>query len=110
MTDLPRAVSLDQEFYADHSEQLARIADAITEQNDLLRQLAARADSPARPEPPAEGDGPKPVQLREPEPAAKPTSIEPDTLGRADEPAIEDKSTKATRTARTGRRSTKAGN
>ncbi|GAA0719928.1 hypothetical protein Drose_06225 [Dactylosporangium roseum] len=70
MDGLPRAVSIDQEFYADHSRQLGRVADLLAEQNDLIRQmLAARQDG--QPEPAAdERPGPHPVELREPDPPA----------------------------------------
>jgi hypothetical protein len=103
MPDLPAAVSTDQHFYAHHSEHLARIADAIDEQNELLRQvLAARqADQQDAIEEPAAEAGPVAVKLREPEPVAEPGTA-PAAL-REPEPAPSDDK-KPTRTARGGRR------
>jgi hypothetical protein len=103
MTDLPRAVNSEQMFLAHHGEQLARIADAIDEQNQLLRQvLTARqaghgdvADQPAE-------AGPVAVKLREPEPAAEAAPAPVDL--REPEPAPEPK---PNRPARGGRRTTK---
>lgn len=63
MPDLPRPVSVDQIFFA-------RLCDLLVEQNDLLRQtLTGRQEADIAPQP---ADGPQPVALREPEPAATP--------------------------------------
>ncbi len=107
MAELPRAVSTDHEFYAHHSAQLIRIADAIAEQNELLRQvLAARqADQPEPTEAPAEPGVPVAVELREPDAPSKTTRPAP--LAEPEPASADDK--KPTRTARGGRRSTKAG-
>jgi hypothetical protein len=108
MTDLPRAVNTEQLFLAHQCEQLDRLADAIGEQNELLRQvLTARQAGPAEPERPAAAEpadsGPVAVKLREPEPPTTSKSApEPAELR---EPAPEPK---PTRPARGGRRSTKA--
>lgn len=82
MTDLPRPVSTDQHFYANHGELLARVADLLAEQNELLRQVLTdrQAGQPEEVDP--ADDGPVAVELREPEPA----------------PADDPKTTRATRT------------
>jgi hypothetical protein len=104
MTDLPRAVNSEQMFLAHHGEQLTRIADAIAEQNELLRQVltARQAGQSDTTDQPAEA-GLVAVKLREPEPAAEaaPAPVEL----REPEPTPE---SKPTRTARGGRRTTKA--
>jgi hypothetical protein len=106
MPNLPTATTHELEYLADHSTQLGRVADLLTEQNELLRQvLTARQTDPAGPEPePAEDNtpaGPVPVKLREPDPPRDPAPAEL----REPEPAPEPK---PTRPARGGRRSTKA--
>lgn len=102
MPEPPKPLNTDQEFYAHHSEQLGRIADAIGEQNELLRQvLAARqADQPDVTDEPAPA-GPVAVKLREPEPVNEP---DPALAAlREPEPAPADDK-KPTRPARGGRR------
>lgn len=93
---LPRAVNTEHEFLAAVCDRLDRLHALIDE------RLPGQA---TRPEPPAEGAGPQPVELREPaEPAdAAPETgqfQEPDTASTA--PAATDQ--KTTRTARGGRR------
>jgi hypothetical protein len=116
MAELPRAVSTDHEFYAHHSEQLVRIADAIDEQNELLRQVLTARQADQRDVTEVSADaGPMAVELREPDPPSKTSTKaappEPASTPAPPEPepaAVDEK--KPTRTARGGRRSTKAGN
>lgn len=99
----PEALNTDQLFYAHHSEQLGRIADAITEQNELLRQvlIARPADQPDATDELASA-GPVAVKLREPEPANSGVGA---VELREPEPTPEPK---PVRPARGGRRTTKA--
>lgn len=92
---LPRAVNTEHEFLAAVCDRLDRLHALIDE------RLPGQA---TRPEPPAEGAGPQPVELREPvtpaEPAPGADQIqEPEAV-----PAPAATDTKPTRTARGGRR------
>lgn len=70
MSNLPRPVSTGDTY-------LAAIHGALAEQNTLLGEIRDRLGQANDKTPPAETPGPQPVDLREPEPAAKAELTEP---------------------------------
>lgn len=97
----PQALNTDQGFYAHHSEQLMSIAQLLAEQTALLGEIRDRLTAP-EPAPPAEPEpGPVAVELREPAALGK--------SDKSDTPTAPSEDKKPTRTARGGRRTTKAG-
>lgn len=98
MVDVPAPVSRDHEF-------LNAVCGLLAEQTALLGEIRDRLTAP-EPEPPAEPEpalaGPVAVELREPDPPAKVPQVEP----APESTPVDDK--KPTRTARGGRRATKA--
>lgn len=111
MVDVPAPVSRDHEF-------LHAVCGLLAEHTALLAEIRDRLTAP---EPTAESQpakpGPVPVKLREPDPATPPEAALPteseqpgqDAAPAEDPDPAPAEPKKSTRTARGGRRSTKAG-
>lgn len=93
MPDLPKPVTTDQEF-------MAAMCARLDAQNSLLGEIRDRLGQANDETPPAAGSGPRPVELREPEPPGKAELAEPASPEPAAEqpkPAPKKRATKSTR-------------